>query len=69
MAAQMPEKNSKQTIPGKTDPKRSDYITNKVLLVFSGCLLGVLGQMFLNNVQGYSVYWRSASRQSGLCAL
>ena len=57
MAAQMPEKNSKQTIPGKTDPKRSDYITNKVLLVFSGCLLGVLGLMFLNNVLGYSVYW------------
>ena len=53
MAAQMPEKNSKQTIPGKTDPKRSDYITNKVLLVFSGCLLGVLGLMFLNNVLGY----------------
>ena len=32
----MPEKNNKQTIPGQTDHRRSDYITNKVLLVFSG---------------------------------
>lgn len=64
MAAQMPEKNSKQTIPGKADTRRSDYITNKVLLVFSGCLLGVLGLMFLNNVLGYSLYW-----QIGLTAI
>ena len=55
MAAQMPEKNNKQTrIPAKEDPRKSDYITNKVLLVFSGCLLGVLGLMFLSNVLGYS---------------
>lgn len=57
MAAQMPEKNSKQTMPGKADTRKSDYITNKVLLVFSGCLLGVLGLMFLNNVLSYSVHW------------
>lgn len=55
MATQMPEKNNKQTrIPAKEDPRKSDYITNKVLLVFSGCLLGVLGLMFLNNILGYS---------------
>ncbi|MBS5150691.1 MAG: hypothetical protein Q4A63_01270 [Butyricicoccus pullicaecorum] len=55
MAAQMPEKNNKQTrISAKEDPRKSDYITNKVLLVFSGCLLGVLGLMFLSNVLGYS---------------
>src|SRR5699024_8865783 len=54
----------KQTIPGQTDPRRSDYITNKVLLVFSGCLLGVFGLMFLNNVLGYSVHW-----EAGLLAI
>lgn len=55
MAAQMPEKNNEQTrISTKEDPRKSDYITNKVLLVFSGCLLGVLGLMFLSNVLGYS---------------
>lgn len=64
MAAQMPEKNNKQTIPGQTDPRRSDYITNKVLLVFSGCLLGVFGLMFLNNVLCYSVHW-----EAGLLAI
>lgn len=60
MADQMPEKNNKQTMPGKADTKRSEYITNKVLLVFSGCLLGVLGLMFLNNVLGYSTHWQAA---------
>ena len=55
MAAQMPEKNNKQTkMPAKEDPRKSDYITNKVLLVFSGCLFGVLGLMFLNNVLNYT---------------
>lgn len=57
LAAQMPEKKNTQTTRGKNDSRRSDYITNKVLLVFSGCLLGVLGLMFLNNVLNYSVYW------------
>ena len=37
MAAKQPDKNK-------------DYITNKVLVVFSVCLLGVLALMFLNNI-------------------
>lgn len=37
MAAKQPDKNK-------------DYITNKVLIVFSVCMLGVLGLMYLNNI-------------------
>ncbi len=61
MAAQMPERNNKQTkIPAKEDPRKSDYITNKVLLVFSGCLFGVLGLMFLNNILYYTSKYEAA---------
>lgn len=49
-AKQMPEKNT----------NRNDYITNKVLTVFSVCLLGVLGLMVLNNLLNYSVHWQTA---------
>lgn len=34
----------------KQPDKSKDYITNKVLVVFSVCLLGVLALMFLNNI-------------------
>lgn len=49
-AKQMPEKNN----------NRNDYITNKVLTVFSVCLLGVLGLMALNNMLNYSMHWQTA---------
>lgn len=38
----------------KKPDKKNDYITNKVLTVFTLCLLGVLALMFLNNMLGSS---------------
>ena len=38
----------------KPDQKNNDYITNKVLAVFTLCLCGVLGLMFLNGMLGSS---------------
>lgn len=50
-AKQMPNQNTKN---------RNDYVTNKVLTVFSICLLGVLGLMALNNMLNYSAHWQTA---------
>ena len=39
---------------GKKPDQKNDYITNKVLTVFTLCLIGVLGLMFLSGMLGSS---------------
>ena len=44
---------------GKTPISQEEYTTNKVLAVFSVCLLGVLVLMILERLLGYSNTWKT----------
>ena len=44
---------------GKKPISQEEYITNKVLAVFSVCLLGVLVLMILERLLGYSNTWKT----------
>ena len=44
---------------GKKPISQEEYTTNKVLAVFSVCLLGVLVLMILERLLGYSNTWKT----------
>ena len=48
-----------KTIVGKKPISQEEYTTNKVLAVFSVCLLGVLVLMILERLLGYSNTWKT----------